>query len=207
MPANFTPPPPRRASDGPVPPEFLRPGVRSPFSQTMYPHPPPRIYSDPPPNYVPSYGELWPGYRDNTEYNRQNGYVGFHLRDPERPKIAPKSPRAQYMTQEQRVSQRGNIRVPHNMTPSLLDARIGSNNLTRLSRTKREIDAVEGLTQLSNTNRLKRVKRPANGGQINIYTGPKNGKYIIKNGSKVYIDSKSLTNNVQYKKKKLPKKR
>lgn len=47
----------------------------------------------------------------------------------------------------------------------------------------------------------------ANGGQINIYTGPKNGKYIIKNGVKVYINSKSLTNNVQYKKKAMPKKR
>ena len=52
----------------------------------------------------------------------------------------------------------------------------------------------------------KRLKL-ANGGQINIYTGPKNGKYIIKNGVKVYINSKSLTNNVQYKKKAMPKKR
>ena len=45
------------------------------------------------------------------------------------------------------------------------------------------------------------------GGKVMIYTGPKNGKYIIKNGSKVYIDRKSLTNNVQYKKKAMPKKR
>lgn len=43
------------------------------------------------------------------------------------------------------------------------------------------------------------------GGKIMIYTGPKNGKYIIKNGSKVYIDRKSLTNNFQYKKKAKPK--
>lgn len=43
------------------------------------------------------------------------------------------------------------------------------------------------------------------GGKVMIYTGPKNGKYIIKNGSKVYIDRKSLTNNFQYKKKAKPK--
>lgn len=57
--------------------------------------------------------------------------------------------------------------------------------------------------------RAKSAKRTkhANGGQINIYTGPKNGKYIIKNGVKVYINNKSLTNNVQYKKKAMPKKR
>lgn len=52
-----------------------------------------------------------------------------------------------------------------------------------------------------------KLRKIANGGQINIYTGPKNGKYIIKNGVKVYINSKSLTNNVQYKKKSMPKKK
>lgn len=45
------------------------------------------------------------------------------------------------------------------------------------------------------------------GGKVKVYTGPKNGKYIIKNGSKVYIDSKSLSNNVQYIKKTKPKKK
>jgi hypothetical protein len=44
--------------------------------------------------------------------------------------------------------------------------------------------------------------RSSTGGKVMIYTGPKNGKYIIKNGSKVYIDRNSLTNNFQYKKKK-----
>jgi hypothetical protein len=49
--------------------------------------------------------------------------------------------------------------------------------------------------------------RNSQGGKVMIYTGPKNGKYIIKNGSKVYIDRKSLTNNFQYKKGAKPKKR
>ena len=45
------------------------------------------------------------------------------------------------------------------------------------------------------------------GGQIKIYTGPKNGKFKInKHGIKVYIDSKSLNNNVQYIKKTKAKK-
>lgn len=35
--------------------------------------------------------------------------------------------------------------------------------------------------------------RASVGGKINIYTGPKNGKYIIKNGAKVYINTESLT--------------
>jgi hypothetical protein len=48
-------------------------------------------------------------------------------------------------------------------------------------------------------------KSNSHGGKVMIYTGPKNGKYIIKNGSKVYIDRKSLTNNFQYKKKAKPK--
>lgn len=56
-------------------------------------------------------------------------------------------------------------------------------------------------------NDIHAANHAANGGQINIYTGPKNGKYIIKNGVKVYINSKSLTNNVQYKKKAMPMKR
>ena len=43
------------------------------------------------------------------------------------------------------------------------------------------------------------------GGNSKIYIGPKNGKFIIKNGSKIYIDNKTLTNNVQYKKRQ-PKK-
>jgi len=53
-----------------------------------------------------------------------------------------------------------------------------------------------------------RSPRPIGGARkVKVYTGPKNGKYIIKNGSKVYIDSKSLSNNVQYIKKAKPKKK
>jgi hypothetical protein len=53
-----------------------------------------------------------------------------------------------------------------------------------------------------------RSPRPLGGARkVKVYTGPKNGKYIIKNGSKVYIDSKSLSNNVQYIKKAKPKKK
>jgi hypothetical protein len=48
-------------------------------------------------------------------------------------------------------------------------------------------------------------KKQRLGGNSKIYIGPKNGKFIIKNGSKVYIDSNTLSNNVQYKKRK-PKK-
>ena len=49
---------------------------------------------------------------------------------------------------------------------------------------------------------VNKKQKITNGGQINIYTGPKNGKYIIKNGVKVYINSNSITNKVQYKKTK-----
>lgn len=43
-------------------------------------------------------------------------------------------------------------------------------------------------------------------GSVKVYTGPKQGKFIInKHGKKVYIDRKSLTNNLQYQKAK-PKK-
>ena len=33
----------------------------------------------------------------------------------------------------------------------------------------------------------KKRQRTTAGGKVKIYTGPRNGKYIIKNGSKVYI--------------------
>ncbi len=49
--------------------------------------------------------------------------------------------------------------------------------------------------------------RRGGAGKVKVYTGPKNGKYIIKNGSKVYIDRKSISNNVQYIKKTKPKKK
>jgi len=43
-------------------------------------------------------------------------------------------------------------------------------------------------------------------GNVKVYTGPKDGKFIInKHGKKVYIDRKTLNANVQYQKAK-PKK-
>jgi hypothetical protein len=54
----------------------------------------------------------------------------------------------------------------------------------------------------STTTQNPNSKKQRLGGNSKIYIGPKNGKFIIKNGSKVYIDNKTLTNNVQYKKKK-----
>lgn len=39
-------------------------------------------------------------------------------------------------------------------------------------------------------------------GNVKVYTGPKQGKFIInKHGKKVYIDRKTLNNNVPYNKK------
>lgn len=40
-------------------------------------------------------------------------------------------------------------------------------------------------------------------GSVKVYTGPKDGKFIInKHGKKVYIDRKTLNTNLQYKKAK-----
>jgi len=37
------------------------------------------------------------------------------------------------------------------------------------------------------------------GGTTKVYTGPKNGKFYIRNGKKVYLDRKTLSQNVPYK--------
>ena len=45
------------------------------------------------------------------------------------------------------------------------------------------------------------------GGSVKVYTGPKNGKFIInRKGKKVYLNRKSLSENVKYTPKK-PKKK
>nr|QPI16770.1 MAG: hypothetical protein NIOZUU159_00265 [Virus NIOZ-UU159] len=37
------------------------------------------------------------------------------------------------------------------------------------------------------------------GGSVKVYTGPKNGKFIInRKGKKVYLNRKSLSENVKY---------
>lgn len=74
-----------------------------------------------------------------------------------------------------------------------------ANTLVELSQSKSKS---QSKSQSKRSTNNSPAKRPANGGQINIYTGPKNGKYIIKNGVKVYINSNSITNKVQYKKTK-----
>ena len=39
---------------------------------------------------------------------------------------------------------------------------------------------------LASMKKTKSIK----GGKVKVYTGPKNGKYIVKNGSKIYINCK-----------------
>jgi hypothetical protein len=38
--------------------------------------------------------------------------------------------------------------------------------------------------------RILASMKKTKGGKVKVYTGPKNGKYIIKNGSKIYINCK-----------------
>ena len=45
------------------------------------------------------------------------------------------------------------------------------------------------------------------GGNVPVYTGPKNGKFVVKNGRKVYLDKKSLNDTVRYTKKTASKKK
>lgn len=47
------------------------------------------------------------------------------------------------------------------------------------------------MKMLQSSSKKKPRSQSTQGGKAKIYTGPRNGKYIIKNGSKVYIDSKS----------------
>ena len=45
------------------------------------------------------------------------------------------------------------------------------------------------------------------GGSVKVYTGPKNGKFIInRKGKKVYLNRKSLSENVKHTPKKSKKK-
>ena len=45
------------------------------------------------------------------------------------------------------------------------------------------------------------------GGSVKVYTGPKNGKFIInRKGKKVYLNRKSLSEDVKYTPKKSKKK-
>lgn len=44
------------------------------------------------------------------------------------------------------------------------------------------------------------------GGTTKVYTGPKQGKFYIKNSKKVYLDRKMIADNIPYKNKKKTKK-
>ena len=39
------------------------------------------------------------------------------------------------------------------------------------------------------------------GGSTKVYTGPKNGKFYIRNGKKIYLDKKTISEKIPYKKK------
>lgn len=39
------------------------------------------------------------------------------------------------------------------------------------------------------------------GGSTKVYTGPKNGKFYIRNGKKIYLDRKTISEKIPYKKK------
>lgn len=44
------------------------------------------------------------------------------------------------------------------------------------------------------------------GKNLTVYTGPKNGKFIIRKGKKVYVDKKTYNDNIPYTKVKKGKK-
>mgnify|MGYP001376870779 FL=1 len=45
------------------------------------------------------------------------------------------------------------------------------------------------------------------GGSTKVYTGPKNGKFYIRNGKKIYLDRKTISEKIPYKKIKKNKKK
>jgi hypothetical protein len=123
----------------------------------------------------------------HTRSNSQNGYTGFHRNMPKKEPIASRKKR---LTAQERVSSRLSRRITHPMMKP-----------AEHLEDRQAAHAAQILLNLSRS-----FKRAKHGGKVMIYTGPKNGKYIIKNGSKVYIDRKSLTNNFQYKKRTKSKK-
>lgn len=59
--------------------------------------------------------------------------------------------------------------------------------------------------QNQNQNQLQQYQQLA--GNVKVYTGPKQGKFIInKHGKKVYIDRKGLKTDIPYKKKEVKRK-
>lgn len=74
--------------------------------------------------------------------------------------------------------------VPHRFNPITNE---------EYNRRKAQIKVNEEMRKAAETLVGMKRSRTSVGGKINIYTGPKNGKYIIKNGAKVYINTESLT--------------
>ena len=65
---------------------------------------------------------------------------------------------------------------------------------------------LDQLNKLTDVNNIQQGGNQQIAGNIKVYTGPKEGKFIInKRGKKVYIDRKTMNNNVPYLKKKAKK--
>ena len=158
------------------------------------------------PQREPSYNELYPGFqRSLTSNTSRNQYPSFR-------------PNSSASNNSLRPKSGKRVFIPKYPDYDHVEA---ANTLQYFAKKMGKVEAADTLIRGYHANSKKRANssnsaehaksakrtKHANGGQINIYTGPKNGKYIIKNGVKVYINNKSLTNNVQYKKKAMPKKR
>jgi 5-formyltetrahydrofolate cyclo-ligase len=68
--------------------------------------------------------------------------------------------------------------------------------------TDRQLQAMQQQLQKQLQQLQQQQQQQQIAGNVKVYTGPKQGKFIInKHGKKVYIDRKTLNNNVPYMKK------
>jgi hypothetical protein len=95
------------------------------------------------------------------------------------------------------------------LTTKQLNKAIGNMNKTfaaSLKQKKRGGQEQEQQRQLHQEQQELQQQQHQIAGNVKVYTGPKQGKFIInKHGKKVYIDRKTLNNNVPYLKKKAKK--
>jgi hypothetical protein len=95
------------------------------------------------------------------------------------------------------------------LTTKQLNKAIGNMNKTfaaSLKQKKRGGQEQEQEQQLQQLQQELQQQQQQIAGNVKVYTGPKQGKFIInKHGKKVYIDRKTLNNNVPYLKKKAKK--
>jgi hypothetical protein len=95
------------------------------------------------------------------------------------------------------------------LTTKQLNKAIGNMNKTfaaSLKQKKRGGQEQEQQRQLHQEQQELQQQQQQIAGNVKVYTGPKQGKFIInKHGKKVYIDRKTLNNNVPYLKKKAKK--